>query len=407
MGKKMTKLSIFLIISSYACVSTAPAPTPIKPTSTVAKPTPSDPAKMGPQSKRSTPSSPMDKILQGLNDNLYTYLVQFGESVSKTNTLQAIDFSISQDEILAAISGAENQTEMNRAILTLSILAQTSNAIAQSKTAEDTQSKEGLYSDQAGQGESRVLESLSSDYEIHIGEELATNPFLKSFDLHHFAILTIVASDASQDFKAQHLKKIQLAKFGSDRNQQKIEAWLKSGTLLLTSPIKEEDLSSTPSVVATPINGDVRNSPPSDSGLVPDSVPGSEPGLDATLNPPTPLEAPSVTRARELSLLGNFKGSVEMLSRIPANSPEYPEAQSQLKITSNTAVQELRRKAAAAYQNSLPVSDIETRKSYLNEAKKHLEVALRDFPAADLKSTVKDNLERIQTQLNELERPGR
>jgi len=94
-----------------------------------------------------------------------------------------------------------------------------------------------------------------------------------------------------------------------------------------------------------------------------------------------------------------------MLARIPATSPEFPEAQSQLKTTSNTAVQELRRKAAAAYQNSLPVSDIETRKSYLNEAKKYLETALTDFPAADLKSTVKDNLEKIVIQLNELQKP--
>jgi len=283
---------------------------------------------------------------------------------------------------------------MQKAILTLSILAHSSSAIALSKSPEESQGKETIYNDQ---NEPRVLESMSADYEISLGDELTTNPFLKSPDIHHFAILTIAESDATQDFKAQQLKKLQQVRSGSDRNQHKIDTWLKNGSLKPTSTQKEEDISTVP---ASSVSVEQpTNQGPAESAESP-SVQGETPNAL-----PTALEAPSVTKARELSLVGNFKESAAMLARIPATSPEFPEAQSQLKTTSNTAVQELRRKAAAAYQNSLPVSDIETRKSYLNEAKKYLETALTDFPAADLKSTVKDNLEKIVIQLNELQKP--
>lgn len=398
----MGKLSLVFIFLSYACVST-PTPAPEKPITTTSKAATSankNDSKPGSRSKKLATSTNMDKVLQGLNDNIYTYLVQFAESVSKTSTLQSIEFTIFQDEVLAAISGTESQTEMQKAILTLSILAHSSSAIALSKSPEESQGKETLYNDQTGQNEPRVLESMSADYEISLGDELTTNPFLKSPDIHHFAILTIAESDATQDFKAQQLKKLQQVRSGNDRNQQKIDTWLKNGSLKPTSSQKEEDISTVPAPsvsVEQPTNqGPAESAESAESPYVQAETPNAL---------PTALEAPSVTKARELSLVGNFKESAAMLARIPATSPEFPEAQSQLKTTSNTAVQELRRKAAAAYQNSLPVSDIETRKSYLNEAKKYLETALTDFPAADLKSTVKDNLEKIVIQLNELQKP--
>ncbi len=392
----MGKLSLVLIFVSYACVS-SPTPEPEKPiVSTSKAPAAANPkaSKPAARNKKAAPSSNMDKVLQGLNDNLYTYLVQFAESVSKTSTLQTIEFSIFQDEVLAAISGTESQTEMQKAILALSILAHTSNSIAQTKSPEE--GKSAMYNDQLGQNETRVLESMSSDYEINLGEELSTNPFLKSFDIHHFAILAIVESDATQEFKTQQIKKLQQARSGSDRNQQKIDSWLKTGALRGAVTQKEEDISAVPAAAAMETSEDQVPAGTAEEA----SAKGSE-----TNALPTALEAPSVNKARELSLVGNFKESAAMLARVPANSPEFPEAQSQLKTTSNTAAQELRRKAAAAYQNSLLVSDVETRKSYLTEAKKYLETALADFPAADLKSTVKDNLEKISLQLNELQKP--
>ena len=392
----MGKLSLVLIFISYACVS-SPTPPPEKPIVSASKgavPPDTKDSKQTSLNKKSMTSSSMDKVLQGLNDNIYTYLFLFAESVSKTSTLQTIEFTVFQDEVLAAISGTESQTEMQKAILTLSILAHASHSIAHAKSPEE--SKSAVYNDQTGQNEPRVLESMSSDYEINLGEELSNNPFLKSSDIHHFAILTIVESDASQEFKAQQMKKMQQARIGSDRNQQKIESWLKTGALTAIAAQKEEDISPTP---AAP------REPPMDQAQTGATESSSTQEADSSNTASASLEAPSVSKARELSLVGNFKDSAAMLARIPANSPEYPEAQSQLKTTSNTAAQELRRKAAAAYQNSLIVSDLETRKSYLTEAKKYLETALTDFPAADLKSTVKDNLEKISAQLNELQKP--
>ena len=63
------------------------------------------------------------------------------------------------------------------------------------------------------------------------------------------------------------------------------------------------------------------------------------------------------------------------------------------------AVQDLRQKAARAFQSSLPVVDIKTKAAYLVEAKNYLEEALKEFPAADHLATVRENLAVITRDL--------
>jgi lipid II:glycine glycyltransferase (peptidoglycan interpeptide bridge formation enzyme) len=77
-------------------------------------------------------------------------------------------------------------------------------------------------------------------------------------------------------------------------------------------------------------------------------------------------------------------------------------AQEKVKEFSNRGVQDLRRKAADAFQNARPVSDPKARASYLQQAKGYLEEALKDYPDATLLPTVRDNLRMITRDLEQL-----
>ena len=324
---------------------------------------------------------------------LYIDLVEFADSVSSTKTAQLFEFSVTQEEVLAALAGTQNQTDIQRATLALSILARASSGISHLKSISNGSNKNNISGEEKSQVEPRVLESLSSDYELNLGNEFVTNPFLGSLEVHKFAVLVILESDASQEFKVFHLREMLKSKQSWNENHLQIEAWLKNGNTYFSAP-KEEDLASDTAVSPT-------------SSTTPAVIPIPPPPSTSPSDAANPVKAistepPSLGRAKELATSGNYLDSVAMLGQIPASSPEYPEAQTQLKSYSNTAVQDLRRKAAASYQNSLLVSDIETRKAYLSEAKKYLETALFNFPKTELKSTLQDNLQKISRQLDEL-----
>ena len=96
---------------------------------------------------------------------------------------------------------------------------------------------------------------------------------------------------------------------------------------------------------------------------------------------------------------GNFKSAITKAKKVLGKDPYYPAAVEKIKYFSNLAVQDLRQKAAQAFQSSLPVVDIKTKAAYLEEAKNYLEEALNEFPAADHLSTVKENLAVITNDL--------
>ena len=324
---------------------------------------------------------------------LYEDLVEFADSIAKTKTAQSFDFSVNQEEALAFLVGTQNQSDIQRATLALSILARASSGISQLNSIASGSTRNSSSGEEKMQVEARVLESLSSDYELNLGNELVTNPFLGSLVIHKFAVIVLIESDASQEFKLFHLKEMLKSKPDWNETHLKIDAWLRDGSNIVSSS-KEEDLG--PNAVPSAAAGT--------AAVVIPAPPTEEAPLssDESASKAISSEPPSLARAKELATAGNYLESVTILSRISASSPDYPEAQTQLKSYSNTAVQDLRRKAAAAYQNSLLVSDVETRKAYLSEAKKHLETALFSFPKTELKSTLQDNLQKISRQLDEI-----
>lgn len=98
----------------------------------------------------------------------------------------------------------------------------------------------------------------------------------------------------------------------------------------------------------------------------------------------------------------DFKKAIQFAKQIDDRDPFYPAAQEQIKVFSNMAVQDLRKKAANAFQRALPVSDLDTKISYLQQAKDYLEQAIKEFPEADQIETVEQNLEVISRDLENL-----
>lgn len=112
-------------------------------------------------------------------------------------------------------------------------------------------------------------------------------------------------------------------------------------------------------------------------------------------------------KAKRLAERGNYKSAIGQAHKIPQKDPFFPEAQEKIKQFSNLAVQSLRQKAAQAFQSSLPAHDIKTKTAYLEEAKKYLEEALTDYPAADHLKTVQENLAVITRDLSNIQEQNR
>ena len=100
-----------------------------------------------------------------------------------------------------------------------------------------------------------------------------------------------------------------------------------------------------------------------------------------------------------------YKEAVSLLEKIDSSSEYYKAAQQKIQDYSYLAVQDLRRKAATVFQNSISVSDPKVKAMYLEEAKKYLQIALKDYPhiSEDQSSTVKENLMIIEENLDKSE----
>lgn len=107
-------------------------------------------------------------------------------------------------------------------------------------------------------------------------------------------------------------------------------------------------------------------------------------------------------QAQRFAERGDYKQAIQYASRIARKDPLYPAASEKIKAFSNQAVQDLRQKAAQAFQSALPVNDRETRVAYLEQARQYLVQALEEFPEADHLGTVRENLAVISQDLENL-----
>ncbi|HET9235977.1 MAG TPA: hypothetical protein VFO10_01930 [Oligoflexus sp.] len=105
-------------------------------------------------------------------------------------------------------------------------------------------------------------------------------------------------------------------------------------------------------------------------------------------------------QSQKLADKGEFKQAIDFAARIDTRDPFFDQAKEKIKIYSNRAVQDLRQKAAQAFQNAMPVADNRAKAAYLKQAKELLEQALKDYPVADQLDTVRDNLSVITRDLS-------
>lgn len=110
----------------------------------------------------------------------------------------------------------------------------------------------------------------------------------------------------------------------------------------------------------------------------------------------------TIVEAERMAQRKKYQEAVELAQSVGTNSPLHPTASEKVKEFSNLAVMDLRRKAALAFQNAMPVHDLKIKQTYLKEAKGYLELALSSYPDADQLSKIKENLAVISRDLSNI-----
>ena len=137
---------------------------------------------------------------------------------------------------------------------------------------------------------------------------------------------------------------------------------------------------------------------------VADKVPTIEEDQEITFGPGDLEFADTVLMySQKLADKGEYKKAISQIKRISEKDPAYMKASLSLKRLSNIAVLDLRQKAAQAFQSAMPIESATAQYSYLEQAKLFLEEALTDFPEAENRNTVEENLNIITKRLKQLE----
>lgn len=102
----------------------------------------------------------------------------------------------------------------------------------------------------------------------------------------------------------------------------------------------------------------------------------------------------------DLLSMNKYHEAVTLLQKVPEEDSSYEFAQQKILLTTRKAIEELRKKAALAYQNANQIdTDFQARESYLLQARKFLQTALERYPDAEQISRVKMNLKVIEDNL--------
>lgn len=208
------------------------------------------------------------------------------------------------------------------------------------------------------------LEQMAKDRGINLADAIVENPLLGSYGVAKQVQASLQAGGGSPDFKTE----ITLAL------KRQASLWGE-----LSASLSAADQAQAAAV-----------QPIDDVGAAPN--PADLHGNDAVL-----------TEAQALADRGNFQAAIRKASTITPGSPMRPMADEKIKEFSKTAVQELRSKAANAFQSAAPVTDAKTKVGYLKQAKTYLEDAIKNFPDAPQLPTVRDNLRAISRDLEKLQ----
>ena len=329
--------------------------------------------------------------------------------------------------VTAICSGARESGSLAEAILAVAIIKTVLFPSGGGLMAHPFKSRMGFeekdihpaaFSDNKGNLAVTSLETLSKNWNLDFPLALEKNRFLQSHEIYRATLRALAKGYNSDDFKRNIV------------SSMKVEATL---WLALASAIGIIDAKLLTGAALAEAEGNFADFGavlPKESG-----VPGgqgeaggtgvavasriAEGGTDLPV-PANPSEAqqagqkgegtivdaePStgaISEAQKLAEGGKYKDATIKLRQIAPQSSLYPAAQEKLKSYSNVAVQDLRQKAAQAFQDSLSASDARSRASYLERAKGYLEEAINAFPEAGQLATVQENLSIISRNLEQL-----
>jgi tetratricopeptide (TPR) repeat protein len=255
------------------------------------------------------------------------------------------------------------------------------------------------------------LKGLAEAAGVNLATAFTNNSYLKTYEI-----------------VALCLKVLKQAQFEDPDYTQRIETpvrtllnrWKKLGVEEVpaqpaVSPGSEQPVAGPLPEAALPMEGSALPNKADLPGLTAPTGPAPTAEVNPTTPPatPSPEVAPALpynsdvfkgdeTELRGVQALmdqGNYQEAVKRLGQFKADSPFYAAALEKTKTAKNLAVQDLRKKAATAFQSSLPVNDPKAKVVYLAEAQGYLEQALSLYPDAEQIETVKQNLNVIKKNL--------
>lgn len=224
------------------------------------------------------------------------------------------------------------------------------------------------------QAQAMSLESMCMDRRLDLPTALSENPLLQRPDLAGQVIKALQVLPVSDPFKTSVLSAL----------KKQALSW---------SDVNLAILALEPSPLPGIVSADASAAAPASPSPTPQT---SDKNYEITLS-----------EAQTLADKGDYRGAVKKAGEVPDGHPLKTKSQEKVRDYSNQAVQDLRRKAALAFQSALPVSDTKTKSGYLKQAKAYLEDAIKNFPDASQLPTVQDNLRVISSDLEKLEIAGK
>lgn len=217
----------------------------------------------------------------------------------------------------------------------------------------------------ASQATGPSLEALCRDKNLDLPKAIESNLLIKNRDVYMMTIKALEKGRNTIEFRTRVVAAI----------RSQADSW--------------KELAGTVSPATTPADA-AAGTPP---------VPAADPNAAAA---PAPNHDATLAQVKVLSDQGKSYDAIQEAKKVPPNSPQYAQAQERIKQLSNSAVKDLRTKAARAFQNSLPLTEPNSKKPYLEQAKTLLEEALTKYPDADQLGTVRDNLAVISRDLGNI-----
>lgn len=277
-------------------------------------------------------------------------------------------FTSEDEHFLTEMPGNPPSGSIDEAALVVGVLKL---SLKQSRPDSSFQESELYDQDDAQAGKESMadsisLEAIALDKQLDLANALASNNLLKNFIIYQQVVRALRSTNNSPEFVTSIKNVI-------DRQANQ---WTGEGAQALFD--SGDDSATTQGLGRAAVRNSIGDMRSGDSIL---------------------MEAQALAAGRR------YRDAISKASQVDNQSPLFETAQERIVMFSTEAVQELRRKAAQAFQNAIPVEDTKARAAYLEQAKSHLEDALKNYPhaPADQLSTVRENLAVITKDLERLD----